>query len=512
MSLRPVPALTPDDLALAQRHLVRDAAWASAIGSLSGGVVLAAFALSLGAGPLVIGLLAALPFAMQAVQLPATLLVERVRQRKRIGIPALIVARLVIVALAVLPLMDNKSAALWWLIAAQFAITGFSAMAGCAINSWFHQLLPPQSLGSFFSRRLLAATILASICTLAVGLLSDRPPLGDQRLAFVVAFLGAGIASAMSTMYLWRSAEPQMRDAGPDGRMLSRLKAPFVDRNFRRVLVLLGAWNLATNFSAPFLTVYLLQQLGYGLGTVTALWVTAQAANAVTLLSWGRVSDRLSNKAILAVAFPLYFLCALGLVFTRLGEPYGLQLLLLFAVHLLMGAASGGIGLATGNLGLKLAPQGQGTVYLAAVGLVCAVAGGMAPLLAGSAAEWFSARQLAVVVRWVSPSAVNEVSVLRFAHIEFLFAATAAMGLYVLHALSRVQEGTEVSERQVVQELGLEAIRSVQQLSSVGGALGSLFPFERLTERRLFGRTRPARRIEPNLDGWHAPQVTPGQD
>ncbi|UXH79580.1 MFS transporter [Roseateles amylovorans] len=509
MILSPVPQVSDEQLAQAQRVLVRESAWASMIGSLSGGVVLVSFALSLGAGPLLIGLLAALPFAMQVLQLPATLLVERLRLRKRLSIFALAAARVVILALAALPLMEDKSAALAWLLAAQFAITSTSAVAGCAINSWFHQLLPPQSLGSFFSRRLLAATLLASLCTLGMGLLSDRPPMGDVRLAYVVSFLVAGLASVMSTVYLSRTPEPQMLEAGPPGKTLNKLKAPFLDRNFRRVLVLLGSWNLATNFSAPFLTVYLLQQLQYGLGTVTALWVTAQAANALTLLSWGRVSDRLSNKAILAVALPLYFICALGLVFTRVGEPYGLQLALLFGVHLLMGAASGGIGLATGNLGLKLAPQGQGTAYLAAVGLVCAVAGGMAPILAGLAAEWFQSRQLSVVVRWVSPVAVNEVSVLRFAHIEFLFAASAAMGLYVMHALSRVKEGTEVSERRVVQELGLEAMRSAQQLSSIGGALGSLFPFERLTERRLFGRPRASRGGRPGSEVPAAPSVEP---
>lgn len=372
-----------------------------------------------------------------------------------------------------------------------------SSVAGCAINSWLHQLLPPQSLGSFFSRRLVAATALSCAATLAVGLLSDHPPLDDPRLVYVVAFLFAGIACVMSLTHLARADEPRMADAGPSVPMWDKLRAPFRDTNFRRLLTLLGAWNLASNFSAPFLTVYLLQQLGYGLGTVTSLWVTAQAANALTLLAWGRISDKLSNKAILAVALPTYFACALGLVFTSLGEPYGLQLVLLFGVHLLMGAASGGIGLATGNLGLKLAPQGQGTAYLAAVGLVCAIAGGVAPLLAGAAAEWFQARQLSIVVRWVSPLAVNEVSVARFAHMEFLFATSALLGLYVMHALSRIGEGSEISERRVMQELGLEAMRSVQQLSSIGGALGALFPFDRLSERRLFGRPRSLRRPEP---------------
>lgn len=160
-------------------------------------------------------------------------------------------------------------------------------------------------------------------------------------------------------------------------------------------------------------------------------------------------------------------------------------------LHIVMGAAGGGIGLATGNLSMKLAPRDRGTAYLAATGLVSAVAGGAAPLVGGTLAQWFSERELSFVFRWVSPSDTNEVSVLQFAHWEFLFAISALLGLYAMHAVSRIEEGSEVSERRVIQEIGLEALRTVNHLSSIGGVLGSLFPFGRLSDRRRRARERP---------------------
>jgi hypothetical protein len=57
--------------------------------------------------------------------------------------------------------------------------------------------------------------------------------------------------------------------------------------------------------------------------------------------------------------------------------------------------------------------------------------------------------------------------------------------------LSRVREGREVSERQVVQQFALEAFRSLNNLSST--ALGTMFPFERLSERRKWWRAREPR-------------------
>lgn len=476
-----------------QQALVLDAAWASLSGALSGGVILVAFALALGARPVVVGLLAAIPFIAQAAQLPAIVLVEKLRQRRRIGVLTISAARVLVLALAAVPFLPAGTLSpLAAVVALQVGISVLVAVGSCAVNSWLHQLVPGQQLGAFFSRRLFAGTALACVGTLGAGLLVDHLPLDDKLHAYAVAFAAAALAGFVSSVYLARAPEPPMRNAGPPVPMAAKLRTPFRDPNFRRLLVFLGAWNLASNAAAPFLTVYLLKQLGYGLGTVTALWVTSQLANALTLYLWGRLSDRLSNKAILAVALPVYFICTLGLVFVDIGQSPTVKLALLLVLHVAMGAASGGIGLATGNLGLKLAPQGEGTTYLAAIGLVSAVAGGIAPMAAGSLAQALQMAELSVLVRWVSPVEHNELAVLAFAHWEFVFALSALLGLYVMHALSRIEEGREISERLVIQEFALETVRAFTQLSTIGGALGSFFSFERLNERRrLFGRSGP---------------------
>jgi MFS family permease len=268
--------------------------------------------------------------------------------------------------------------------------------------------------------------------------------------------------------------------------VLELLSAPLADPNFRSVVAFMGSWNFASNLAAPFLTVYLLKQMGFFLGTVTTLWIASQIANALTMFLWGRLSDRLSNKAILAVALPAYFACLIALPFTALPKMHALTLPLLYVIHVIMGAASGGIGLATGNLGLKLAPQGQGTAYLATVSLVGSVAGGLAAMLGGALADWFASRQLSIVFEWTSPGISHEVTVVNFRHWEFLFALSFALGGYVLHALSRIREGAEHSERVVVQEFVAEASRSLAQLSPIDSLKDVLLvPLGRLRDRRL---------------------------
>jgi hypothetical protein len=55
--------VTADEVERGQHSLVSDAAWAALVGSLFGGVVLTGFAVALGASPMVIGVLAAIPFS-----------------------------------------------------------------------------------------------------------------------------------------------------------------------------------------------------------------------------------------------------------------------------------------------------------------------------------------------------------------------------------------------------------------------------------------------------------------
>lgn len=484
MPLAPDPEVSAADIERGQGALVRDAALASLAGSLYGGVVLAGFAVALGASPLVIGVLAAISYFGQVSQVPAIALVERVRERRRIAVYATGAARLVILLLVLLPFLE-PSRALALLVLAQLVITLLGSVGACAFNSWIHDLVPTERLGALFSRRLFWSMVCASAGALLAGQAVQRWS-GERPIeGYAVAFGAAALAGLLSSYYLSRVPEPRMAGAGPPPPVLAMLRAPFRDLNFRRVIVFMASWNFASNLAAPFIAVYLLRQLHYGLAVVTALWVASQLANALTLYWWGRLSDRLSNKAILAVALPFYFASLIGLPFSSVPGEHALTLPLLFFLHIVMGAASGGIGLATGNIGLKLAPRGQGTAYLSAAGFAGALAAGSAAIVGGALAEWFSSRDLAIFVHWGSPAGNALATVLEFQHWEFLFALSFLLGIHVLHALSRIEEGPEISERVVVQHFVSEARRSIDQLSPVEGLRNALlFPLGWLTERR----------------------------
>lgn len=483
MRLRPDPLVAPADIERSKHALVQDGGWANVVGVLSGGVILVGLALALDAGPFVIGLLAALPFFGQLAQLPAIGLIERVRQRRKIAVLSITGARVIVLALALLPFVPDRALALDILIAGQVGVAILGAVGACAWNSWMHDLLPKATLGAFFARRLFLATALGLVAGLISGGVVDYWPWGDRIYAYSALFAAAAAAGFVSSWWLAQVSEPVMGASQERMKLSELVRAPLRDANFRQLVIFMTLWNFAVNLAAPFFAVYFIQQLGFELGSVVVLWAVSQVANVLTLRLWGQVSDRLSNKAILGVAAPVFVGCFLALPFTALPARHGFTFAHLVLIHVVMGAATAGIGLAIGNIGLKLAKEGAATAYLACLSLFGSLAAGIAPIVAGALASWFAAREFAVLVHWAAPGEVADFLALRFRHWEFLFAIAFALGLVALHWLARVREGEEVSERAVVQHLAFEARRSMRNLSSVSGIrVATMFPFGRLAQ------------------------------
>ncbi|MBF0333817.1 MAG: MFS transporter [Alphaproteobacteria bacterium] len=301
-------------------------------------------------------------------------------------------------------------------------------------------------------------------------------------------------AGGASTWYLAQVPEPRM--APPERAInLRRMVAEaFHDRNFQRLLAFLGSWNFAVNLAAPFFAVYLVDQLGFEISFVTVLMVTSQLANTLFLRPWGRMADRFSNKAVLSVCAPLFLLCVLAWTYTAVPQRHALTVPLLFLIHIAMGTASAGITLASGNICLKLAPQGRATAFLATSSMVNSLAAGIAPIIGGIFADDFVARELALVIRWASSGETGEFLTLRFRHWDFFFAFAALLGIYALHRLTLVREEGQPHEKILLQELMMDARRTMRNLSPVAGLrVLTTFPFGHLllAARRKRMRDRP---------------------
>lgn len=134
MALNPQSELTPAERERGLQLLVVEAGFSGGAAALTSGVILTAFALHLGASNMMVGLLAAMPFLAQLLQLPAIQLVERWRQRKRIAVLSSLIGRTMLAAMAALAFFSGTTALLIFL-AAQMLLCGLGAIGGCAWNA-----------------------------------------------------------------------------------------------------------------------------------------------------------------------------------------------------------------------------------------------------------------------------------------------------------------------------------------------------------------------------------------
>ncbi|MBS1191767.1 MAG: major facilitator transporter [Rhodocyclaceae bacterium] len=507
MLFPPVERVSEAELQAGLGNLVRDGVYAQAVGALTTGVLLVGYGLALGASNLVIGLLAAVPFLAQLAQIPTILLVERLRARRTIAVAALALGRFLLVPLAFLPFLASRELAQVLLVGGIAASSALGAVGACSWNSWVRDLVPEGILGAFFARRLFYGTGFILVLGVVAGLFIDgwnRLSPGQPAQAYTALFLlGAG-TGALSTLYLARV--PEIRMAPPErvirlGRMLAE---PFRDPNFRRLIWFLGAWQFATNLAAPFFTVYLVSQLHYKMAFVMFLVVISQLANLLVLRKWGELTDRFSNKAVLRLCAPLFLLCIFAWTLVAVPEKHAYTGLLLILLHIAMGLTVAGVTLAAGNIGLKLAPRGRATAYLAAGSIVSSLAAGIAPVIGGLFADDFTARELSLILRWISGAEATEFVTLRLRHWDFFFLLASVLGLYALHRLTLVQEKGPGEDRAMLQEIIDDTRRAVASLSSVAGLrLMTTFPFGRIVQaaRAKRAKPRPPGQPAPGLPG-----------
>jgi len=269
-----------------------------------------------------------------------------------------------------------------------------------------------------------------------------------------------------------------MAEAEERPKILKLLAQPFKDENFRKLIAFMCSWNFAVNLAGPFFMVYMLKRLGLSMSFIIGLSIISQVMNFVFVKVWGKYTDRFSNKSVLAICGPMFILSILAWTFTTMPEKYFLTIPLLVVIHIVMGLSSAGVSLASGNIGLKLAPQGHATAYLAANTIVNSVAAGIAPILGGKFADFFAHRELAWTLKYTSPVREFTLPTLNLQQWDFFFALAFVIGLYSLHRLAMIKEAGEVEEKVVMSELFAEVSGQARNLSSVEGLRQMVsFPF-----------------------------------
>ncbi len=342
--------------------------FAEIVTACTGGAILTAWALYLGCGPLMVGLLAALPFLGQFVQLPAAWLSSTFGAR-RVCIVSVGLSRQALVPLVALPFLSLSSEAKQSVL---LAVTAASALLGVIGNnawtSWMGDLVPHRIRGRYFGTRTALCTLGGTLATLTAGLVLDwgkhHALVGGMLSTLAVASCLAGAATT------WLMCQQQ--DAAEQAPLSLSARAvfqPLLDPHTRRYVGYQIAWNAAVGLSAPFFVLHMMQNLKMSFALIALYTAAAAGVRVVIGPLWGRAMDRVGARPVLiASSFGIGFVPIFWL-FAGPDFLWPLLLEVVFAATLWSGHA-----LAAFHLPLKVSPRQGRSYYLA----IFAMAGGLA--------------------------------------------------------------------------------------------------------------------------------------
>ncbi len=280
------------------------------------GAPLTLFAKHLGATEFQFGVLSALPFLASLLSMPASVLIERTGERKRIFLWAFYIQRFLWVPIALAPLIliswfpDRRGGAMLLFLVLMFLMHAGQATGGPAWVSWMADIVPNRLRGRYFSRRRQLGLLPAIPAALAVGFLLDyfAPHGGGSAGEFAtlkwcaIIFLVAALFGLMDIHLFQYVPDVRMkpRHHVPLRRIFSR---PLRDRQFMWFAGFVGTMIFAISFMGQFVTLYLIEKLHVtSTQTQMMLLVAPMLGQLLVLHAWGKAVDRMGKKPVLVVA------------------------------------------------------------------------------------------------------------------------------------------------------------------------------------------------------------------
>jgi MFS family permease len=336
-----------------------------------------------------------------------------------------------------------------------------SSIASVAWSSSISELVPERLGGRYFARRNLIFGAWTLLAVMLAGQVAEWN--GNSLRVFGWIFFTAGCSRLIGLFFLTRMTfPPVVRERRSRAIALPDLTAVLRDRNYLWLCLFIGLWGLLLNAAMPFYTVFLVERLGCGVGTVVKMTTLASLGGLVTLKAWGRLCERFGNRPVLQVCAFIWALTAL--VMWSLARPGWTWHL--YAGYFVVGAMTAGFQLMQFNLMVRLAPAGLRPAYVAVFLALSSFLTAAGPILGGQALKYL-------------PAQVGELFGIPVLKFHLLFALSAVGCLLVTNLVQQVREPAEQPLVTVWREM--RSMRTFNPMLSVL-AVGELL----LTPRGLF--------------------------
>ncbi|MBD3675085.1 MAG: MFS transporter [Planctomycetaceae bacterium] len=341
------------------------------------------FARELGGTGLHIGILGALPTGMLFMQFLSAYLVNRMTYRRRLWMSLSIVQRSICIPVAAGPWLFPEISDVFWL----WSFLVVSAVNQGALHfctplwlSWMGDYLPHQGLNRYWGIRHLWMQAAAALSLGGIALILTQSSL-DIIAAFALIVAVGGVLGVADVCLFYRVDEPEVTHL-PQATLGEILSGPIRHRGFRSFIGFMSFWHIAAMVGAPFISLYLLSEIGMSLPQVLLLWTLGWIGGAFSSRWFGRMAEDFGNRPILVICTALKSINMIALLLT----PRDPTTAFIFLVPVFMFDMALNTGFAIANNGflLKNSPAANRTMFIAAGTAIAGLCGGLTAVVSGA--------------------------------------------------------------------------------------------------------------------------------
>jgi MFS family permease len=391
-----------------------------------------------------IGVLTAMPFVANFLQIFAAPFIARWRPPKTVTVVAASIHLALWVVLgALLPLIprENPVAAAYWLILWFFVSSCFAAIAGVSWNSWIQEWVPARLRGKYFARRNAYLQFSTLTFLFVAGWALAH---WNYAIPAFQAVIGVACLIRIYSLYWqWISpTQPLPQAQAPTISFGAQVDVLSRSRSFLLFVLFGSVWSFAANCFGPFYHVFMFEQLNFSAFDVGILSTLTALGGALALPAWGRLLDRFGNKPVMTFALIVWQLQNFLWCFITPDNRS-----LLYGMWVFGGLTSACFILGQFTLLLRLLPVEAKNLAIGFNLAVTSLVAAIAPIIGGAVLQW-------ALPRWQNDLAVY--------HVCFLL--QPLLSLVAAGILLRVHEPAAGSLTMV-----FGAMRNIRTL---GGVLG----------------------------------------
>lgn len=350
------PSLSPEAIRQSLRDTRREAIPWAIMSALTESYMIP-YALVLGASAFQAGLLSSVRnFILSLVQLKSAEAASWFHSRKRLIWWTALVQGILWIPLAVVgPLFGP------WAVPALIALytlgTASAALGAPAWGSIVSEYLVPQERGHFFGRRSRVAGGWITVTGLAAGILLQWSAAAPLK-GFGLLCAGAALSRMVSCYWLSRLKEGAWQEPAAAQFSFWQFIRQVRTSNFAQFSLCMGLFSFGTHLAAPYMAVYMLQELHFGYFTYAVVVLTGSTAAFLSATRWGAVGDHFGNMVVTRCTM-------LAISILPLLWPLSQGPLWLFLMFLIGGGLWGGLDLAMVNFVYDASSPGKRTRCLA---------------------------------------------------------------------------------------------------------------------------------------------------